>query len=68
MNEIEKERIWNEMVDNNKKKIGVVRKEFGEESKKKGGWRKELVSDLKLLVILMVVWIGFLSIIEITGL
>ena len=68
MNEIEKERIWNEMVDNNKKKIGVVRKEFGEESKKKGGWRKELVSALKLLVILMVVWIGFLSIIEITGL
>jgi len=31
-------------------------------------WRKELVSDLWLLVILLVFWISFLSIIEIVGL
>ena len=44
------------------------RYERSERSKKKLDWRKELVSDLKLLVILLVFWISFLSIIEITGL
>ena len=39
-----------------------------EKSKKKLDWREELVSDLWLLVILLVVWISFLSIIEILGL
>ena len=39
-----------------------------ERSKKKLDWRKELVSDLKLLMILFVFWISVLSIIEITGL
>ena len=32
------------------------------------GWRKELVNDLKLLVILLVFWISFVSIVEILGL
>ena len=68
MDEEEKEKIWKEMVDSNKRRIGVVSEELGEERKERGGWRKELVSDLKLLVILLVFWISFLSIIEITGL
>ena len=58
MNEEEKERRWKEMVDRG----GVESREL------KGGWRGELVTDLKLLVILLVVWISFFSIIEITGL
>ena len=65
MDEKEKGRIWKEMVDSNKKRIGMVSEELGVERKEKGGWRKELVSDLWLLVILLVFWISFLSIIEI---
>ena len=65
LSEEEKERIWKEIVDSNKRRIGMVSEELGEERKERGGWRKELVSDLKLLVILLVFWISFLSIIEI---
>ena len=31
------------------------------------GWKEELVSDLKLLVILLVFWISFVCIIELVG-
>ena len=61
----EKERIWKEMVDSNKRRIGVVSEELEVVRKERGGWREELISDLWLLVILLVVWISFLSIIEI---
>ena len=66
MDENEKERRWKELVSNEgvvieSEELEVVREE-------RGGWREELVSDLKGFVILLVVWISFLSIIEITGL
>ena len=59
MNKNEKERIWEEIVDSNKRRIGVVSEELGVVRKEKGGWRKELVSDLKGFVILLVFWILF---------
>ena len=64
ISEEEKGRRWKEMVDRG----GVESRELEVVRKEKGGWRMELVSDLKLLVILLVVWISFLSIIESTGL
>ena len=59
MDEKEKERIWKEIVDNNKKRIGVVSEELGVVRKERGGWREELVSDLKGFVILLVFWVLF---------
>ena len=59
LSEEEKGRIWKEMVDSNKKRIGMVSEELGVERKEKGGRREELVSDLWLLVILLVFWILF---------
>ena len=63
MDENEREKRWKELISNEGVVVGS--KERGVE---RVGWRKELVSDLKLLVILLVFWISFLSIIEITGL
>ena len=51
MDEKERERIWKEMVD----KSARI------------GWREELIKDLKAFMIVFVFWIGFVSIIEITG-
>ena len=65
MSKEERERRWEELISNE----GVVRSKGRRvRSKEKLGWRKELVSDLWLLVILLVFWISFLSIIEILGL
>ena len=65
MSKEERERRWEELISNE----GVVEsKERRVRSKEKLGWRKELVSDLKLFMILLVFWISFLSIIEIAGL
>ena len=63
MNEKEKEKIWEEMVERSNKRIWDV-----EWRKEKVGWKKELVSDLKLFMILLVFWISFVSIVEILGL
>ena len=70
MNEKEKEKIWEEMVERSNKRIWDVewRKEEVVWRKEKVGWKKELVSDLKLFMILLVFWISFVSIIEILGL
>ena len=70
MDEESRERIWKEMVESSKRReegvvLRVVKRDWGKE---KGGWRKELMSDLWLLVILLVFWISFVSIIEIVGL
>lgn len=51
MDEREREKIWKEMVERDERR----------------GWRNELVSDLKLLVIMLVVWISFFGVVEITG-
>jgi len=65
MDEEEKSRRWEELISNE----GVVRsKEKGVRSKEKGGWRKELMSDLWLLVILEVVVCGLLGVVELLGL
>jgi hypothetical protein len=64
MDEEEKERIWNEIIDNNKRRIGVVSEELEVVRKEKGGWRKELVSDLKGFVILLVFWVLFGLVLE----
>ena len=63
MDENERERRWKELISN--EGVVVESKEKGVEREERRGWRKELVSDLKLLVILLVFWISFLSIIEI---
>ena len=65
MSKEERERRWEELISN---EGVVVSKERRVRSKEKLDWRKELVSDLWLLVILLVFWISFLSIIEIAGL
>ena len=59
LSEEEKKRIWKEIVDSNKRRIGMVSEELGVVRKEKGGWREELVSDLWLLVILLVFWFLF---------
>ena len=70
MSEEEKSRVWEELVKSSDKKLGVrvKSKEIGVRRKERVGWRVELVNDLKLLVILLVFWISFLSIVEILGL
>ncbi len=65
MSKEERERRWEELISN---EGVVVSKKRRVRSKEKLGWRKELVSDLKLLVIVEVVFIGFFSIVEILGL
>ena len=66
MDEESRERIWKEMVESSKRReegvvLRVVKRDWGKE---KGGWRKELMSDLWLLVILEVVGCGLLCIVE----
>ena len=66
MDEERRERIWKEMVESSKRReervvLRVVKRDWGKE---KGGWRKELMSDLWLLVILEVVGCGLLCIVE----
>ena len=70
MSEEEKSRVWEELVKSSDKKLGVrvKSKEIGVRRKERVGWRKELVSDLKLFVILLVFWIGFVSCVEFFGL
>ena len=61
----EKERRWKEIVDSNIKRIGnlkVVKREVKRDWKKRSRLnvnRKELVSDLKGFVILLVFWVLF---------
>ena len=64
MNEKEKSRVWEELVKSSDKRMGVVRKERGVRSRERVGWRKELVSDLKLLVMVEVVGCGLFVILE----
>ncbi|MGB7533024.1 MAG: hypothetical protein WA977_08655 [Halobacteriota archaeon] len=62
MDEKEKERRWKELITN---EGVVVSNEKLVRRKERLGWRKELVSDLWLLVILLVFWIGFVSVVEV---
>ena len=64
MNEEEKSRVWDELVKSSDKKMGVVRKEKIVRRKERIGWRVELVSDLKLLVMVELVGCGLFVLLE----
>jgi len=64
MNEEEKSRVWDELVKSSDKKMGVVRKEKIVRRKEGIGWRVELVSDLKLLVMVELVGCGLFVMLE----
>ena len=66
MSEEEKSRVWEELVKSSDKKLGVrvKSKEIGVRRKERVGWRKELVSDLKLFVMLELVGCGLFVILE----
>ena len=55
MSREEKERRWKEMVERSSVRSGKK----GVRSKERRDWSKELISDLKLLGILMVFWFLF---------
>ena len=70
MSKSEKDRVWKELVKSSNKKMGVVRKEKVVRRKEKVvgvGIGRSFLSDLKLLGIMLVVWIGFFVVVEITG-
>ena len=75
MSENDKEKVWEELVRSSDKKIrsglkGVRRKERVVRRKEwvEGvGVGRSYLSDLWLLVIMLVVWISFLSIVELVG-
>ena len=65
LSEKEKDRIWEELVKNTNERIWS-----GEERvwrKERVGRKMEWLSDLWLLVIMLVFWISFLSIMEVVG-
>jgi len=64
MNKEEKDRVWKELVKSSDKKMGVVRKEKIVRRKERIGWRVELVSDLKLLVMVELVGCGLFVLLE----
>ena len=70
MDENEKERIWKEIVDSNNRRLDnlkVVKREVKRDWKKRSRLsvnKKELVSDLKGFVILLVFWILFGLVLE----
>ena len=63
INREEKERVWKEMVDRSNERISKVKIEkINRDWKKRGRFdvnKKELVSDLKGFVILLVFWVLF---------
>lgn len=66
----EKNKVWEELVRSSNKKMGVVRKEKVVRRKERVegvGLGRSFISDLKLLVIMLVVWISFFVVVEITG-
>ena len=65
MSKSEKDRVWEELVKSSNEKMGVVRKERVVRRKERVGRRVELVSDLKLFVMLELVGCGLFVIIEI---
>lgn len=70
MSKNEKDRVWKELVKSSNEKMGVVRKEKVVRRKEKVvgvGIGRSFLSDLKLLGIMLVVWIGFFVVVEITG-
>ena len=75
MSSEEKDKVWKELVSNSERRVrsGEGRVRSGERRVRSGerrvrSVREELVSDLKLFMILLVFWISFVSIIEILGL
>lgn len=72
MSESEKDEVWREMVSRSNKRLRSGLKRVKREEKvvgkwERGGWREELVSDLKLLLIMFIVWFCFLGVVELTG-
>ena len=69
MNEEEKSRRWEELISNEGVVVESKEKRVRREEKVVGvGVGRSYLSDLWLLVIMLVVWIGFFSIVEILGL
>ena len=64
MSKSEKDKVWEELVKSSDKKMGVVRKEKIVRRKERIGWRVELVSDLKLLVMVELVGCGLFVLLE----
>ena len=68
MDEERRERIWGEMVERSKRRGGKVVLRVVKRDWKKRSFVKSCFEDLWMLVILLVFWISFVSIIEIVGL
>jgi hypothetical protein len=71
MSREEKDKVWREMVSRSDERVrsglkGVKRKERGVMSRERGV-NRSFVSDLKLLVIMLVVWFCFFGVVEFTG-
>jgi len=68
MSSEEKDKVWKELVSNSERRVRSSEGRVRSGERRVRSVREELVSDLKLFMILLVFWISFVSIIEILGL